>query len=44
MKLTARFPRATVFVCIALHAYIVWNVYQWSTLTPRIIDMGECSL
>jgi len=26
-------------VCIALHIFVVWNVYEMSKLTPRLINV-----
>jgi len=26
-------------VCVALHAYVLWNVYQADKLTPRLIQV-----
>ncbi len=31
--------RAALLVCVLLHAYVLWNVYQADKLTPRIIQI-----
>lgn len=36
--------RALGFICIALHAVVVYLAWKASLLTPRIINITECSL
>lgn len=40
MRLPAR---AAAALCVALHVYVLWNVYEFSKLTPRVIVI-ECPL
>jgi hypothetical protein len=39
--MTAR-ERALAVICVLLHAWVVWNVYEWSSLTPRIVSVTFC--
>lgn len=34
--------RVAFIVCVLLHAYVLWNVYQADKLTPRIIRATLC--
>lgn len=37
-----RRERVALAICIALHAYVLWNVYRADRLTPRIIKQERC--
>lgn len=30
--------RAALIVCVLLHSYVLWNVYQADKLTPRVVS------
>ena len=34
--------RIAFVVCVLLHAYVLWNVYNADQLTPRIINVERC--
>lgn len=38
-----RRERVALAICVALHAYVLWNVYQADQLTPREVTViREC--
>jgi hypothetical protein len=34
-----RRERIALAICIAVHAAVVWNVYEFDKMTPRIIEV-----
>jgi len=34
--------RIALVACIVVHIYVLWNVYEFSKLTPRIINIVTC--
>jgi hypothetical protein len=34
--------RIALVICVLLHAYVLWNVYQADKLTPRIVEYNLC--
>lgn len=35
--------RIAAAVCVALHVFVLWNVWHAYQLTPRIINIEACS-
>lgn len=31
--------RLALAICVALHAYVLWNVWEADKLTPRVINL-----